>query len=79
MFAGKAGAYPSEGPFMCSTLGSAPGLTHKVRLGWKGLPGTITSLLQKYIYYRQNFFMTLAPGEQGGCLQHRGLQHGVWH
>jgi hypothetical protein len=24
MFAGKAGAYPSEAPFMCSSLGLAP-------------------------------------------------------
>jgi hypothetical protein len=29
MFAGKAGAYLSEAPFKCSTLGKAPGLTHK--------------------------------------------------
>jgi hypothetical protein len=24
MFAGKVGVYPSEAPFMCSTLGEAP-------------------------------------------------------
>jgi hypothetical protein len=29
MFVGKAGANPSEAPFRCSTLGWAPGLTHK--------------------------------------------------
>ncbi len=29
MFAGKAGAYPGEAPFRCSTLRQAPGLTHK--------------------------------------------------
>jgi hypothetical protein len=29
MFAGKAGAYPSEAPFRCSTLGWVPVLTHK--------------------------------------------------
>jgi hypothetical protein len=28
MFAVKAGAYPSETPFRCSTLGKAPGLAH---------------------------------------------------
>jgi len=37
MFAGKAGAYPSEALFRCNTLGEAPG---NIRLGWKGLPGT---------------------------------------
>jgi hypothetical protein len=29
MFLGKAGAYPCDAPFKCSTLGYAPGLTHK--------------------------------------------------
>ena len=29
MFVSKAGAYPSEALFRCSTLGQAPGLTHK--------------------------------------------------
>jgi hypothetical protein len=29
MFASKVGAYMSESPFRCSTLGWAPGLTHK--------------------------------------------------
>jgi len=29
MFAGKAKAYPSEAPFRFSTLGYAPGLSHK--------------------------------------------------
>ncbi len=29
MFQGKAGAYPIEASFMCSTLGQAPGFTHK--------------------------------------------------
>ncbi len=29
LFASKAGADLSEVPFMCSTLGSAPDLTHK--------------------------------------------------
>jgi len=27
MFADKAGAYPSEAPFSCSTLGEASGIT----------------------------------------------------
>jgi hypothetical protein len=42
MFAGKARAYPSEAPERCSTLGHAPGLTYKLCLGWKLLPGTST-------------------------------------
>jgi len=29
VFADKSGAYPSEIPFRCSTLGQVPGLTHK--------------------------------------------------
>jgi hypothetical protein len=29
MFASKAGAYMSEAPFSCSTLGLSPGLSHK--------------------------------------------------
>ncbi len=29
MFTGKAGAYPSEAPFRCTTLWYAPGLTYK--------------------------------------------------
>ncbi len=29
MFAGKAGAFPSEAPFKCSTLGLAPDFIHK--------------------------------------------------
>jgi hypothetical protein len=29
MFGGKAGSYLIEAPYMCSTLGLAPGLTHK--------------------------------------------------
>jgi len=29
MLAGKATAQPSEEPFSCSTLGKAPGFTHK--------------------------------------------------
>jgi len=29
MFAGKAGAYPSEAPFRFSTLGEAPGLAQR--------------------------------------------------
>jgi hypothetical protein len=42
MFVSKAGTYPSEAPFRCSTL-LVPGLTHTtIGPGWKGLPGTNT-------------------------------------
>jgi len=40
MFVGKAGAYPSESPLRCSTLGQAPALFVNLRLDWKGLPET---------------------------------------
>ncbi len=42
MFVGKAGVHPIEEPFKCFTLGKAPSLAHKHRLGWKGLPRTNT-------------------------------------
>jgi hypothetical protein len=37
MFAGKVGAYPSEG---APLLGRILALPTNIRLGWKGLPGT---------------------------------------
>ena len=33
-----------------------------VRIGWKSLPGTNTSLVLKFINYGQKSFITLAPG-----------------
>jgi hypothetical protein len=42
MFAGKAGAYSSEAPFRCSTLGYPLASPTNKRLGWKGLLGTNT-------------------------------------
>jgi hypothetical protein len=46
MFVGKAGAYPSEAPFWCSTLRHSPGITlkHWTRLDWKSLPRINTIL-----------------------------------
>ncbi len=41
MFAGKVGAYPTEVPVRCSTLGLLPSLIN-IRLGWKGLTKTNT-------------------------------------
>jgi len=40
MFAGKAGAYPSEAPFRYSLLGSLLALPTNITLGWKSLLGT---------------------------------------
>jgi hypothetical protein len=37
MFAGNAGAYPSEAPFKCFYLGEVPGITQNIRLDWKEL------------------------------------------
>jgi len=48
MFAGKIGAYPSEAPFRCTTLGYAPALPANIRQDFKGLPGT------KAIAYYEN-------------------------
>ncbi len=48
MFAGKAGACPSEAPFRCSTLGCPLTLLPNIRLGWKDVPGTNT-----LAYYRK--------------------------
>ncbi len=50
------GAYPG-----CSTLGYAPDLIAKIRLGWKGLPGKNKhySLLQKIVNYRQKTFVAI--------------------
>jgi hypothetical protein len=42
MFAGKAGAYPSEAPLRYSTLCMLLASSTNIRLDWKGLPGTIT-------------------------------------
>ncbi len=42
MFAGKAGAYPSEPPFSAPLKGRLLALAAKNRLGWKGLPGANT-------------------------------------
>ncbi len=66
MFAGKAGAYPSEAPFRCSSLGSYPrlwALPTNIRLGWNGLKGTNT-----LAYYENSqitdakSLITLVPG-----------------
>jgi len=48
-FSSKARAYPCEPTFKLSTQGWAPGLNPKrLRLGWKGLRGTITLAYYKH-------------------------------
>ncbi len=37
MYASKAGAYPSEAPFMYAILGRLLGLPTNIRVDWKGL------------------------------------------
>ncbi len=62
MFAGKAGAYPSEASFRCYTLRQAPGFTqkHKTRLE-RLARDKRNSLLQKVVNYGQNFFYNIGP------------------
>jgi hypothetical protein len=48
IFVGKAGAYPSETPFRCSTLSRSLALLTNNRLGWKGLPGANTLVYWTY-------------------------------
>ncbi len=57
MFVVKAAAYPSEAPFRCSTLGSAPGLTRK-HWTWLERPARNkhTSLLRKIVNYGRKTF-----------------------
>ncbi len=61
MFAGKARAYPSEASFRYSTLGQAPGLTHKHQT-------KLVRRLRDLAYYKnpsitdKKSFITLAPG-----------------
>jgi hypothetical protein len=69
MLEGKAGAYLSEAPFMCSTLGKTPGITQNIKIGWKSLLVT-----KSLVYYENSYitagksFTTLHPGSQN-CLR----------
>jgi hypothetical protein len=56
-------AYPSEASFRCSTLGEAPGLTHKneIRLERLARDKQSTSL-QKLVNNARKSFIGLAPG-----------------
>jgi hypothetical protein len=65
MFAGKAGAYPSEAYLSGTPLyGMHLALPTKIRQGWKTLPGgKHSSLLRKFVHYRIKIFMALVPGK----------------
>ncbi len=55
MFEGLGGAYLSEASFIYSTLGCAPGLTHKHNT--KHAKGKRASLLRKFVNYgRKKFY-----------------------
>jgi hypothetical protein len=55
----RPGAYHRKEPLKSSLIGQAPALPTNIRQGWKGLPGTNTSLLQKSVNYGCKKFMTL--------------------
>ncbi len=62
VFAGKNGAYPSEAPFSCSTLGYTPDLTHKHLTRLERLASDKhSSLLQKSVNYGCNKFYDTGP------------------
>jgi hypothetical protein len=53
-----------------ASLGKGSALPPKIRLGWKGLPGTNTRLLQKSINYGRNKFCSIGPW---------GLYHKIYY
>ncbi len=63
MFEGEAAAYPSEAPYRCSSLGQAPVPALKLKTTVERLVrGKHSSLLQTYVCYRRENFITLDPG-----------------
>ncbi len=64
-FVGKAGAYPIEEPFRCSTLRQAPGLAHKQQTGLERLARDKPfSLLRKFVIYSRKKFYKIGPRYQ---------------
>ncbi len=62
VFAGKAETYPSDAPLKCSTLGSAPGLTHKYKTRLERLArDKHSSLLRKSVNYGSKKFYSTGP------------------
>ncbi len=69
MFVGKAGAYPIEEPFRCSTLGLAPGLADKQKTRLERLARDKHSrLIRKFVNHGQKILITLARGTLGKIL-----------
>jgi hypothetical protein len=58
VFVGKTRACPIDAPL----YGKPLALPTNSRLDWNGLPGTNTSLSQKFVNYGQKSFITLVPG-----------------
>ncbi len=76
IFGSKARAYPSEAPFRCSTLGYAPGLTHKhkTRLG-RLARDKHSSLLRKSVNYgRKKFYSVCLQACKNASLSRRRSQ-----
>jgi hypothetical protein len=66
MFVGKAGVCPSEAPFRCSTLGQAPGFSHKYynRME-RPARDKHSCLLQTFVNYRSKNFYNLESRSLG--------------
>ncbi len=47
-----------------ASMGKAPALTANIRLGWRGLPGPNTSLLQAFVNYDRKKFCILDLGRR---------------
>ncbi len=62
MFVGKARAYPSEAHLRFSTLGQAPGLTHKYKTRLERLDrDKRSSLLRTLVNYGRKKFYSIEP------------------
>ncbi len=61
VFECKAGAYPSESPFRCTTLGQVLGLAHKYETKLERLArDKKSSLLRKFVIYNCKKFYNIA-------------------
>jgi hypothetical protein len=73
MFAGKAGAYPSEALYDAPLQGRPLVLLINIRLGWKSLPGMNTLAYYKICKLRTKKFALACSQEVGGILLLAGL------
>ncbi len=70
------GAYLSEAPFKCSTLGQAPALPENVTVDWKNFPGTNTPSYYELLKITDlKSFIILGPGHQRCYGQASGEHH----